>query len=102
MFTIFLGLFAAQFFFHLFKGWSPIQYTSQGSNGNNQETPPNVSSRASSEDLNGTNPQSQERQFVGFCNPQDQEMDAPAGSQNNAVRRRRYKDHKKYLPDVKG
>ena len=29
MFTIFLGLFAAQVFFHIFKGFSPIQYTYQ-------------------------------------------------------------------------
>ena len=29
MFTIFLGLFATQVFFHIFKGFSPIQYTYQ-------------------------------------------------------------------------
>jgi hypothetical protein len=32
MFTIFLGLFVAQVFFHIFKGFSPIQYTYNSSN----------------------------------------------------------------------
>ena len=98
MFTIFLGLFAVQFFFHIFKGWSPIQYTSQGNS--TQGNTPNDSGRGSREDVNGGDAnQPPERQFVGFCNPQDQEMDAPAGGQNG-IRRRRHKDHKKYLPEV--
>merc|ERR1719433_932271 len=74
MFTIFLGLFAAQVFFHIFKGFSPIQYTYQ----------PMREPDAQDDDDNTDSASRQGRQFVGFCNPQDHvEMDMPSSNIHN-------------------
>ena len=100
MFTIFLGLFATQVFFHIFKGFSPIQYTYQGSNSNNIEPPNEPSSRGSRDNLSDA---PQERQFVGFCNPQDQEMDMSNTATTTTTitnRRKKHKDRKVFLPEV--
>ena len=78
----------------------PIQYTYQGSNSNNIEPPNEPSSRGSRDDLSDA---PQERQFVGFCNPQDQEMDMSNTATTTTTitnRRKKHKDRKVFLPEV--
>lgn len=91
MFSIFLLLFLAQVFFHIFKGISPIQYTYKSDRSerniqenSHQESPPN-------EQENG-------RQFVGFCNPEEGQNGQT--NQRPPLNFRLRKGHKKYLPNV--
>ncbi len=89
MLSIFTLLFFAQLFFHIFKGFSPIQYTSPspGSSTPHDEDHHSAPEDAHSDD-NG-------RHFVGFCNPEDIQSTQP-----NASRRRPRRGHRQFLPDV--
>lgn len=95
MLSIFSLLFLAQVFFHIFKGISPIQYTYQAMN----STPPNSGLDLATEDLQEMSEhhqQQQERQFVGFCHPEQ------SSSSNSVLRIRNNRKGRNgcYLPKV--
>ena len=111
MLSIFVLLYLAQIFFHIFKGISPIQYTlhssgsqyqpqiDQGGHDGPSELHPDAAAS------NGGQP----RQFVGFCNPEDldnvvSQQHAPSTSSNGgastASRPIRKRGRKQFLPDV--
>jgi len=114
MLSIFLLLFLAQVFFHVFKGISPIQYTlpsssnqyqpqrDQGGPGPDPELHPDHNAEE--------NGNQQSRQFVGFCNPEDADyvpQQPQAGNGNGSgtsatggSRPTRKRGRKQFLPDV--
>lgn len=99
MFTIFLGLFMAQVFFHFFKGFSPIQYTYQPMQNNpglDTTSPIDTDGTPNQDSSNEEQP----RQFIGFCNPEDQPtFDLPSRRQIHR-RNQRSRHRKQYLPEV--
>lgn len=106
MFSIFLILFVAQMFFHVFKGISPIQYTYNPTS-NNSEDNRNQEEQSGSGVLSDDNGQQRqnERPFIGFCNPEVTSDQVAFDLQTNTTgsttrRRRRRRGQKQFLPDV--
>ena len=99
MLSIFVLLFLAQVFFHIFKGFSPIQYTYQG---NNQHQQLQEESSPEEDQDQFRHHQQQERQFVGFCNPEEMDNNHQISSQVNGqkVERKVRRRGKQFLPDV--
>ena len=90
MLSIFVLLFLAQVFFHIFKGISPIQYTLQQHHYRPQEDDPDA-------DVEIDQPAG--RQFVGFCN-EDHPESSQGSSSSSAAASSRSKSSKQFLPDV--
>ena len=98
MLAIFVFLYLAQVFFHIFKGISPIQYTYMGPPSTSDT--PMMNRQSSNEELQEQQ-SSSTRQFVGFLNPEDQNIPNPPTSRSQIMhpqprRRNRYR----FLPDV--
>jgi len=105
MLSIFVLLFLAQVFFHIFKGISPIQYTlHSGSGGGSQYQPQIDQGQGPSELRPDAAADGHPRQFVGFCSPEDLDsvQQAPSTSSNGGSGSRpiRKRGRKQFLPEV--
>lgn len=109
MLSIFVLLFLAQVFFHIFKGISPIQYTLHSSGSQYQPQIDQGGHHGPPSELHPASEDNQTRQFVGFCNPEDldnvisqQQAAAPSTSTNGGPSSRptRKRGRKQFLPDV--